>query len=313
MGKEFNYVYLTINLLNGKQYVGSHSTNNIDDGYLGTGRYFFRAVKKEGKENFKKEILQMCENIIEARKLEESYIIKYNTLSPNGYNLSPTGGCERGFSGALSEEHKRKISVWQKGKTYVELYGPEKAAQMKEKQNIKKLGSTIKKASQERKDKISAWQKGKTYVELYGPEKATQMKEKQKQRKLGTTSKRKGKKYIEGFINKYGEKEGLKKYEEFIKKQREAHIGKIQTKETIEKRKQSMRDPWNKGKKYHMKNWVPKIKILKITKLEKLLNNETLVKEIINLRKKNMSYRKIFIKTGVSKYYSKKILLYGAY
>ena len=223
MEKKFNYVYLTTNILNGKQYVGSHSTDNVDDDYLGSGRYFARALKKEGKQNFRREVLEECENILEARKLEEPYIKKYNTLFPGGYNLSPTGGCEKGYSGCFSSETKVKMSKWQKGKTYEELYGPEKAAQMKEKQNLKKLGSIVKKASKERKYKMSIWQKGKTYEELYGPEKAAQMKEKQRQKKIGTTTKRKGKGHKQELIEKYGEIEGLKRYDIFISKQKISH------------------------------------------------------------------------------------------
>ena len=237
MEKEFNYVYLTTNIVNGKQYVGSHSTNNIDDNYLGSGRYFLKSLRKEGKQNFKREVLKECIDILEARGLEGTYIEKHNTLYPNGYNLSPKGGI--GFKGANHSQHT--------------------------------------------KNKQSEWQKGKTYEELYGPEKAFQMKEKQRQRKLGTTTKRKGKGIKQEMIEKYGEEEGLKHYNEFREKQSTSHKGKIQSKETIEKRKQSIGEPWNKGKKYHTKKYKPKIKKNKIDKLQQLLNNSVLIVNIITI------------------------------
>lgn len=110
-----NFVYITTNLINGKQYIGSHSTNNSNDGYIGSGKYFLRSVKKYGKENFKREIIEECDpslNLI----LEEKYIKEYNTLSPKGYNLSPTGGI--GLNGGKhSKESKQKIKDSHKGKT----------------------------------------------------------------------------------------------------------------------------------------------------------------------------------------------------
>jgi len=45
-----HYNYITTNNINGKQYIGAHSTNNIDDGYLGSGLLITRAKKKYGKE-----------------------------------------------------------------------------------------------------------------------------------------------------------------------------------------------------------------------------------------------------------------------
>lgn len=102
-----NFVYLTTNLVNGKQYIGSHE-GEYDDGYLGSGKpILLNAIKKYGRENFKREILEECDpslNLI----LEEKYIREYNTLAPNGYNISPTGGVKGG--GKHSEETKKKIS-----------------------------------------------------------------------------------------------------------------------------------------------------------------------------------------------------------
>lgn len=86
-----NFVYITTNLVNGKKYVGSHR-GDINDSYLGSGKALKLAFKKYGRENFDREILQETKNIKDARKLEEQYIQKYNTLSPNGYNIHPSGG-----------------------------------------------------------------------------------------------------------------------------------------------------------------------------------------------------------------------------
>jgi hypothetical protein len=90
--EKFYFVYLTTNLINGKQYVGDHSTHNLNDNYLGSGKIIKDAIKKYGIQNFKKEILEQFNTKQEAFNSQEKYIIQYDTLVPNGYNLSPKGG-----------------------------------------------------------------------------------------------------------------------------------------------------------------------------------------------------------------------------
>ena len=112
----FHFVYLTTNLKNGKKYIGDHSTNNLEDGYLGSGKpYFQRALKEYGKENFKREILEFFESKEEAFNAQEKFIIFYNTLTPDGYNISPKGGYGVPKS-YLSEETKEKIGNSSRGR-----------------------------------------------------------------------------------------------------------------------------------------------------------------------------------------------------
>lgn len=47
----------------------------------------YRAFNKYGFDNFEWQLLTSTENRSEINQLENEYIIKYNTLSPNGYNL----------------------------------------------------------------------------------------------------------------------------------------------------------------------------------------------------------------------------------
>ena len=72
-------VYITINLCNGKFYIGVHKTNpNIFDGYIGCGIYrqqqanknlpFHNAVKKYGYENFRRTIIKIFPLTDEGRQ-----------------------------------------------------------------------------------------------------------------------------------------------------------------------------------------------------------------------------------------------------
>jgi hypothetical protein len=52
--KKYNYFYKITNNINNHFYYGIHSTDNINDGYMGSGRRLNRALKKYGIANFNK-------------------------------------------------------------------------------------------------------------------------------------------------------------------------------------------------------------------------------------------------------------------
>lgn len=81
-------IYKTINLLNGKVYVGKDEKNNPN--YYGSGKILKRSIVKYGLENFKKEILDECDNRNELN-LKEKYWIKFLNTKNNGYNLTDGG------------------------------------------------------------------------------------------------------------------------------------------------------------------------------------------------------------------------------
>lgn len=55
----FYIVYKTTNTINNMYYIGVHITEDIDDGYIGSGRDILKAIKTFGKECFKREILHV--------------------------------------------------------------------------------------------------------------------------------------------------------------------------------------------------------------------------------------------------------------
>lgn len=66
-------IYKITNLTNGKMYIGRHKTDNLDDGYMGSGKLIVKAVKKYGKSNFRKEWLMFCEDEEELDYMEREY------------------------------------------------------------------------------------------------------------------------------------------------------------------------------------------------------------------------------------------------
>lgn|SRR5574343_51289 len=88
---QFHYLYKTTNLINGKIYIGVHSTNNLNDGYLGSGSALTKAFKKYGKENFKKEILEWFDWRCEAFNREAEIVNKEFVKRNDVYN-SMIGG-----------------------------------------------------------------------------------------------------------------------------------------------------------------------------------------------------------------------------
>ena len=60
--KKYHYIYKIKNLINEKYYIGMHSTDNIDDDYFGSGYKIRRSIKKYGKNNHIKEIIEFLPN-----------------------------------------------------------------------------------------------------------------------------------------------------------------------------------------------------------------------------------------------------------
>lgn len=103
--EKIGYVYLTTNLVNGKQYVGQHLSDSFDKGYKGSGVYIKRAFNKYGWNNFDCKVICWCSTQTQLNEAEDNYIKLIGTMSPNGYNLK--GG---GANGRNSAEARKNMS-----------------------------------------------------------------------------------------------------------------------------------------------------------------------------------------------------------
>jgi hypothetical protein len=100
--KKYHFIYKTTNLLNGKFYVGMHSTNKLNDGYLGSGKRLRLSIKKYGKENFKIEYLEFFDSRELLVEREKQLVNEYLLKDTNCMNLMCGGK-----GGFISVEQQR--------------------------------------------------------------------------------------------------------------------------------------------------------------------------------------------------------------
>ncbi len=109
--KTIHYLYKTTCLVTGRYYIGMHSTNNLDDGYMGSGRRLRASIRKHGKENHVKEILEFFETRELLVEAEKEAITPGMVEDENCMNLM--GGGEGGY---VNDNHyemlREKASDW---------------------------------------------------------------------------------------------------------------------------------------------------------------------------------------------------------
>lgn len=84
-------IYKITNQIDGKVYIGSHKTRNLDDDYMGSGKYLKYAIEKYGVENFKKEVLFVYDNAKEMYDKEAEIVNEDFLATQNTYNLKVGG------------------------------------------------------------------------------------------------------------------------------------------------------------------------------------------------------------------------------
>ena len=88
----YHYLYKVTNLVNNKYYYGIHSTNKLNDNYMGSGKLLHKAYAKYGGENFKKEIISFVNNRKELIELEKRIVNEELVNDPKCYNMVLGGG-----------------------------------------------------------------------------------------------------------------------------------------------------------------------------------------------------------------------------
>ena len=124
--KKYHYIYKTTCTVTGKFYVGMHSSDSLDDGYLGSGKILGYSRKKYGDENHVREILEFCASRDELKQREKEIVNEALLEDPLNINLKYGG--EGGWmsdasrKGALSEK-RNHAAIQQKLRLTLKLRG----------------------------------------------------------------------------------------------------------------------------------------------------------------------------------------------
>jgi group I intron endonuclease len=134
-------IYKVTNKVNGKIYIGSHKTKDLNDSYMGSGKYLNYAFKKHGIENFTKKILYVFDTpelmyAKEAELVNEDFIAESNTynLKIGGFGGFDYLNSDKFDNPTHSPEHlknmnKKMLTLYPNGP----FYGKKRSSSSKEK------------------------------------------------------------------------------------------------------------------------------------------------------------------------------------
>lgn len=96
--KKYHFIYKTTDKVTGKYYVGMHSTSNLKDGYLGSGKRLRSSIRKYGKDRFSFEILEFVDSRLLLEEKEREVVTTNLLRDKMCLNL------KEGGSGGVSKE-----------------------------------------------------------------------------------------------------------------------------------------------------------------------------------------------------------------
>ena len=139
----YHYIYKTTCNVTGRYYIGMHSTSNLEDGYIGSGKRLWLSIQKHGRENHSFEILEHFDdrNSLRNREIEiVNDILREDDLCLNLKN---------GGDGGWSIEQQSELARRSNAKRWVSEENRKKQAEVR--------SSWSKKAHKEGKLKAPDW------------------------------------------------------------------------------------------------------------------------------------------------------------
>lgn len=111
--RKYHYIYKTACKITNKYYIGMHSTDNLEDGYIGSGKRLWHSINKHSKDNHEVEILEFLPTRKELKE-REAQIVNEELLQDGmcmNLVIGGNGGCTVETQFKKSSSGGKKASV----------------------------------------------------------------------------------------------------------------------------------------------------------------------------------------------------------
>lgn len=133
----YGYIYLTVNKVNNKRYVGQSTYKKNHIAYKGSGKILQKAMIKYGLDNFDKLTLCECKDKYELDYMEVYYIDKYNAMYDTQYYNISCGGQGGNLGPVVNKRISDSVTGVKNG-----MYGKTHTTQAAERIRKSRLGKT---------------------------------------------------------------------------------------------------------------------------------------------------------------------------
>ena len=142
-GQKYHFIYRTTCKITGRYYVGVHSTKNLEDGYLGSGKFLGNSIAKHGRENHEREILEFFDTREDLMKREREFVNEEMLKDSQCMNL-----CKGGDGGNIllpedksKQASKSMMTRWKKDREKMSILAQKNRNKSRWKGGIANIGT----------------------------------------------------------------------------------------------------------------------------------------------------------------------------
>lgn len=187
--RKYHYIYKTTCIITNKFYIGMHSTDNLEDGYIGSGKRLWYSINKHGKDNHVCEILEFLPNRSSLKAKEKEIVNEELIGDKMCMNLSLGGEGGHGSTFLTKEQLSKGGKNGAASRKLLRETDPEYA-----KRNSESISKSLYKAIQEGRRVPVQW--GKWTGKSHTDDAIQRMKESKKGHGMGESNSQYGKCWI---------------------------------------------------------------------------------------------------------------------